>query len=202
MAWVLAFLCLRRGVSTDSVSTLAKWILFSAYAEVFPAITVGTAFSAAFSLPTQRCFEKQSILRYLQPLFSAYAEVFPLIRTPQSIRHTFLCLRRGVSLLDPRDQSFGVLFSAYAEVFLVLLLSPLCGANFSLPTQRCFSFTLHSPRSVGLFSAYAEVFLYAVIRASSSVSFLCLRRGVSRGLLQFELERGFSLPTQRCFYRS
>ena len=61
----------------------------------------------------------------------------------------------------------------------MLLLSPLCGANFSLPTQRCFSFTLHSPRSVGLFSAYAEVFLYAVIRASSSVSFLCLRRGVS-----------------------
>ena len=118
MAWVLAFLCLRRGVSTDSVSTLAKWILFSADAEVFPAITVGTAFSAAFSLPTQRCFEKQSILRYLQPLFSAYAEVFPLIRTPQSIRHTFLCLRRGVSACSVE----------YCVCF-----------RFSLPTQRCFS---------------------------------------------------------------
>ena len=156
------------------------------------------------------------------PLFSAYAEVFLTKQKHSGFIRAFLCLRRGVSFsgaVNTQAQGFslptqrcfqpaipffprGVLFSAYAEVFLVLLLSPLCGANFSLPTQRCFSFTLHSPRSVGLFSAYAEVFLYAVIRASSSVSFLCLRRGVSRGLLQFELERGFSLPTQRCFYRS
>ena len=81
MAWVLAFLCLRRGVSTDSVSTLAKWILFSAYAEVFPSLI----FPALLHCPFL-CLRRGvsgivglSTLEYM--LFSAYAEVFPSARS-------------------------------------------------------------------------------------------------------------------------
>ena len=118
MAWVLAFLCLRRGVSTDSVSTLAKWILFSAYAEVFlfsaaaVAVTspflclrrgVSHAFSekkseTIFSLPTQRCFYPAESPSVIAELFSAYAEVFLSRDYCAYGGSAFLCLRRGVSV--------------------------------------------------------------------------------------------------------
>ena len=73
---ILPFLCLRRGVSHESLLFLFQYWLFSAYAEVFPTAAYQngkartflclrrgvsvrqTAFHAlgSFSLPTQRCF--------------------------------------------------------------------------------------------------------------------------------------------------
>ena len=50
-------------------------------------------------------------------LFSAYAEVFPKSTNGASDGRTFLCLRRGVSVIDGKFQYQG---------------------SFSLPTQRCF----------------------------------------------------------------
>ena len=91
-------------------------------------------------------------------LFSAYAEVFPAGGRIPQIHDPFLCLRRGVSSR-----------SADAKPILV----------FSLPTQRCFSWTTLSPSSVS--------------------TFLCLRRGVSRPKNRGYLHNFFSLPTQRCF---
>ena len=70
-----------------------------------------------FSLPTQRCFETIMQMIRMAYLFSAYAEVFPRISALMEKRHTFLCLRRGVSELFPPSHGFGRLFSAYAEVF-------------------------------------------------------------------------------------
>ena len=93
--------------------------LFSAYAEVFPGYRpiCGTSFTflclrrgvsvdefnagiaAAFSLPTQRCFQRPSRSVKRLCLFSAYAEVF-LSKKLRTIRlYAFLCLRRGVSYL-------------------------------------------------------------------------------------------------------
>ena len=132
--------------------------LFSAYAEVFPALWGCLRSSICFSLPTQRCF--------------------PPIQTKDTPTEAFLCLRRGVSLIvllhasavifslptqwcfwvDRFDLRFTVLFSAYAEVFPTLRffstavpaflclrrgVSTLHIVNhytnsFSLPTQRCF----------------------------------------------------------------
>ena len=70
-----------------------------------------------FSLPTQRCFRVARIELQLVSLFSAYAEVFPA----QGFRYlpeiSFLCLRRGVSVV--------IVFRNYKK-------------DFSLPTQRCF----------------------------------------------------------------
>ena len=72
----LAFLCLRRGVST--FVDLAKGL-------------------TGFSLPTQRCFHPEGTRVALQRLFSAYAEVFPSTRRVWLGTRAFLCLRRGVS---------------------------------------------------------------------------------------------------------
>ena len=91
-----------------------------------------------FSLPTQRCFRVARIELQLVSLFSAYAEVFPA----QGFRYlpeiSFLCLRRGVSVV--------IVFRNYKK-------------DFSLPTQRCFSGALKAFAEGSLFSAYAEVFL-------------------------------------------
>ena len=73
--------------------------------------------------------------------------------------------------------------------------------SFSLPTQRCFCYRAIISSSLSLFSAYAEVFLGHFSPAFRSGSFLCLRRGVSRGLSILFLYECFSLPTQRCFPR-
>ena len=90
------FLCLRRGVSSGSVSTLLRAPLFSAYAEVFPPhrrralarrpfLCLRRGVSCLrndqqgynhFSLPTQRCFSATKPPEKLRSLFSAYAEVF------------------------------------------------------------------------------------------------------------------------------
>ena len=114
------------------------FLLFSAYAEVFPEFTHPQQEARDFSLPTQRCFQCLWWCLWWCLLFSAYAEVFlrllltldeardfslPTQRCFQASRAslaltaTFLCLRRGVS----PPQSPGC--------------SPL---PFSLPTQRCF----------------------------------------------------------------
>ena len=98
IAYSVAFLCLRRGVS--------------------PSTAVGVALDG-FSLPTQRCFYIEAVRPDLDPLFSAYAEVFPGLTTRSVLSaglfsayaevfltvssaateaQTFLCLRRGVSL--------------------------------------------------------------------------------------------------------
>ena len=114
-----AFLCLRRGVSIGQAIRERQMELFSAYAEVFPGYRpiCGTSFTflclrrgvsvdefnagiaAAFSLPTQRCFQRPSRSVKRLCLFSAYAEVF-LSEKLRTIRlYAFLCLRRGVSYL-------------------------------------------------------------------------------------------------------
>ena len=93
--------------------------LFSAYAEVFPSVPQRSGRDrsflclrrgvsqygksqkeiAAFSLPTQRCFQRPSRSVKRLCLFSAYAEVF-LSEKLRTIRlYAFLCLRRGVSYL-------------------------------------------------------------------------------------------------------
>ena len=72
----LSFLCLRRGVSHPGVIQDAVQRLFSAYAEVFPPITIDQFEATNFSLPTQRCFRTTTTYKTNAFLFSAYAEVF------------------------------------------------------------------------------------------------------------------------------
>ena len=93
----VAFLCLRRGVST---------------------LKIGAMYVVGFSLPTQRCFQADDLLKSELELFSAYAEVF--LKKPSGVRFSraFLCLRRGVSLTEVVGKKSPALFSAYAEVFL------------------------------------------------------------------------------------
>ena len=95
-------------------------------------------------------------------LFSAYAEVFLFRRVTSALRRPFLCLRRGVSKAQKRES--------------VLFL-------FSLPTQRCFRARSFEMRFSVLFSAYAEVFPALGSLKTSTIPFLCLRRGVSSGEL-------------------
>ena len=93
-------------------------------------------------------------------------------------RHAFLCLRRGVSQYTGKNEDF---------------------TAFSLPTQRCFSLWGTMRPHAMLFSAYAEVFPRCTGRTTPLVTFLCLRRGVSPLPAVQEVQRLFSLPTQRCF---
>ncbi len=72
-----AFLCLRRGVSSNIFQSLHKGELFSAYAEVFLLSGALHPCHLPFSLPTQRCFPPRISLTGGRKLFSAYAEVFP-----------------------------------------------------------------------------------------------------------------------------
>ena len=71
---------------------------------------------------------------------------------------------------------------------------------FSLPTQRCFPMGWQSINAAFLFSAYAEVFPEKEAPPFDGDAFLCLRRGVSSSSLVTRLQKGFSLPTQRCFW--
>ena len=193
--------------------------LFSAYAEVFPQRFRDSWLWQVFSLPTQRCFLQRGGKYAGAGLFSAYAEVFPHLRPVQRHWMTFLCLRRGVSILPTRrtgGKSFSLptqrcfhssqrprrkpeLFSAYAEVFLADWSFGVDTKDFSLPTQRCF-LRASRPKSFSvLFSAYAEVFLCLLRLMRSFPSFLCLRRGVSPRRPPAKRLKSFSLPTQRCF---
>ena len=92
---------------------------------------------------------------------------------------TFLCLRRGVSVMPP-------------GLFLFF--------TFSLPTQRCFLFSRKVNERRRLFSAYAEVFLSQIALSMMMLTFLCLRRGVSHQKREKGRRLIFSLPTQRCFF--
>ena len=134
-------------------------------------------------------------------LFSAYAEVFLPDTTSNFGLRPFLCLRRGVSKAFLKLLLLTALFSAYAEVFPRSALSRSACINFSLPTQRCFRFGGVLEFSFPLFSAYAEVFPRRGARISAGKAFLCLRRGVSEAHMTQIIEKTFSLPTQRCFYR-
>ena len=151
------FLCLRRGVSDVALRERA---------------------GNGFSLPTQRCFSTGVISAFGESLFSAYAEVFPSGARQGQRLTPFLCLRRGVSVANPKNRIVD---------------------GFSLPTQRCFQ----RWRSMGycclLFSAYAEVFLVRAMSLKKLPTFLCLRRGVSVTAYGRQAEIIFSLPTQRCF---
>ena len=133
----VTFLCLRRGVSDelrrhagyDDFSlptqrcfsrmflsiTLAR--LFSAYAEVFLAMSIEIEDLIAFLCLRRGVSKSFRQGQGKKELFSAYAEVFPLsmIRPPQA--RSFLCLRRGVSRVRLGRTAF---------------------LHFSLPTQRCF----------------------------------------------------------------
>ena len=90
----------------------------------------------------------------------------------------FLCLRRGVSAKSSETAS---------------------AASFSLPTQRCFFCGLDCIPPGLLFSAYAEVFPDDYDHHLEGGAFLCLRRGVSDGIVAGDTLICFSLPTQRCF---
>ena len=72
--------------------------------------------------------------------------------------------------------------------------------SFSLPTQRCFLREALASVPKTLFSAYAEVFPIGEPFSCTLETFLCLRRGVSAYDANQGAPRGFSLPTQRCFY--
>ena len=159
-------------------SLILTLVLFSAYAEVFPGSSAVILFARNFSLPTQRCFSTIGAPASLSSLFSAYAEVFLALGDHASSRDAFLCLRRGVSTMYRKNDSFG---------------------DFSLPTQRCFSSTRSARGAKTLFSAYAEVFPYTDLKAKVKEAFLCLRRGVSPSRPHGCGARRFSLPTQRCF---
>ena len=156
----ITFLCLRRGVSDKGVASE----------------NVGD-----FSLPTQRCFRQRMPAILPPPLFSAYAEVFLSSARWTTPCLTFLCLRRGVSLI--------VLLHASAVIF-------------SLPTQWCFHTSYSQPLHQFLFSAYAEVFPRHQAAFSPADPFLCLRRDVSIDTIRAERRLGFSLPTQRCFLKT
>ena len=132
---------------------------------------------------------------------------------------SFLCLRRGVSIIVyfcplfcpfslPTQRCFrnGLwpracwsLFSAYAEVFPRLCLREVGQCSFSLPTQRCFRDRVRWDTVFALFSAYAEVFRPDLPQAPDPQAFLCLRRGVSHRRHRLCRFIAFSLPTQRCF---
>ncbi len=84
-----AFLCLRRGVSFQ---TVPSW------------------YKPDFSLPTQRCFQRFRKRLFKASLFSAYAEVFLNWSPCFAISPAFLCLRRGVSP-GGRDAALKALFS-------------------------------------------------------------------------------------------
>ena len=145
---------------------------------MFPGSSAVILFARNFSLPTQRCFSTIGAPASLSSLFSAYAEVFLALGDHASSRDAFLCLRRGVSTMYRKNDSFG---------------------DFSLPTQRCFSSTRSARGAKTLFSAYAEVFPYTDLKAKVKEAFLCLRRGVSPSRPHGCGARRFSLPTQRCF---
>ena len=132
----------------------------------------------SFSLPTQRCFFHDFITEINFTLFSAYAEVFLGKRQCVIQSGSFLCLRRGVS------PSGGIVLPRFL---------------FSLPTQRCFQHKRKRKPAGVLFSAYAEVFPISFSIEKRPGTFLCLRRGVSQGLVLEAEGPFFSLPTQRCF---
>ena len=199
IAYSVAFLCLRRGVS--------------------PSTAVGVALDG-FSLPTQRCCYIEAVRPDLDPLFSAYAEVFPPPADCIRRRWPFLCLRRGVSVAIkaapalarfslPTQRCFPdyvaiakeyMLFSAYAEVFLQNCLKPSSDFSFLCLRRGVSWFIGRHPLCEELFSAYAEVFLHHWRPGLAQLTFLCLRRGVSRSGGPCVLTRCFSLPTQRCFH--
>ena len=133
----------------------------------------------------------------------------------------FLCLRRGVSgarrmylimfpFSLPTQRCFCHPSNHYCLYWAFLCLrrgvsagsgSGLRLPRFSLPTQRCFWKTLYPLQSQHLFSAYAEVFPDTLQSGFSALTFLCLRRGVSRVQTDLWNLLYFSLPTQRCFCR-
>ena len=106
--------------------------------------------------------------------------MFPKSRGWRLLVHAFLCLRRGVS---------------------TLLSGKTLLAVFSLPTQRCFHPIHRRSFWRALFSAYAEVFPGLTLEVLSAEPFLCLRRGVSSRRSAGREPAGFSLPTQRCFWK-
>ena len=174
-----AFLCLRRGVSIVAP--------FPAGTDYFSLPTQGCfnrrgdrhTVPSNFSLPTQRCFHHSLSYSIRSHLFSAYAEVFLGLLLRGRTPGTFLCLRRGVSVMPP-------------GLFLFF--------TFSLPTQRCFRLRSTSSTDCELFSAYAEVFPTLRFFSTAVPAFLCLRRGVSTLHIVNHYTNSFSLPTQRCFH--
>ena len=157
----------------------ALFLLFSAYAEVFPrneknqlsepsflclrrgvsATVPQTGLLTPFSLPTQRCFQPREILSEHRLLFSAYAEVFLDIYKAVTVVEAFLCLRRGVSSSGSPKPSLLLLFSAYAEVFLSCELGGVDICTFLCLRRGVSGDPVTGKPPTTLFSAYAEVFL-------------------------------------------
>ena len=154
---------------------------------------------SAFSLPTQRCFQRWSIRTRGSQLFSAYAEVFPRSADGEDEANHFSLPTQRCFRLSRIISSLLLLFSAYAEVFPehssmsspgvtflclrrgVSFLSSISHPRdcFSLPTQRCFWRQGVIYGQWRLFSAYAEVFPDGSVCRGWWDAFLCLRRGVS-----------------------
>ena len=173
-----AFLCLRRGVSYAEEGATLEWV---------------------FSLPTQRCFRPMKTPSARRLLFSAYAEVFPAGVKKGDTIEPFLCLRRGVSTGEEIVIPYPLTFLCLRRGVSIILCHIAFGATFSLPTQRCFLVVKRIREINALFSAYAEVFLSQIALSMMMLTFLCLRRGVSRRAPPPGTNSHFSLPTQRCF---
>ena len=129
------FLCLRRGVSETVSASFAlaafslptqrcflvvpavgvRDVLFSAYAEVFPGISVPQAICLTFLCLRRGVSTKAD-------------EVLAALRFSLPTQRCFLFSDLGVSWKD--------LFSAYAEVFLAKTLLERRRTHFSLPTQE------------------------------------------------------------------
>ena len=112
----IAFLCLRRGVSSCQDRKNPP---------------------KCFSLPTQRCFRYRKVMSGFGSLFSAYAEVFLTPSGWFSRLPPFLCLRRGVSIF-PEIAGVMPTFLCLRRGVSVSLCSFSRSPFFSLPTQRCF----------------------------------------------------------------
>ena len=97
---------------------------------------------------------------------------------PVSLRGSFLCTCRDVSLQGAGGQE---------------------GAVFSLHMQRCFSVICFSSLQKKVFSAHAEMFLACRQRTRGRCGFLCTCRDVSVSLYASACAFAFSLHMQRCF---
>ena len=132
-------------------------IVFSAHAEMFPALRCSPRRSVCFlctcrdvsnavinciegqmfSLHMQRCFQLGKVSKKTIFVFSAHAEMFLVTLCRSTIRLSFLCTCRDVSM--------GVFSMKGREMF-------------SLHMQRCFQQLRRWCASQAVFSAHAEMF--------------------------------------------
>ena len=174
-------------------------VLFSAHAEVFPAVdcsccslqtllrarggisklTVNGKTSPSSSPRTRRYFPSTARYFLQLRLFSAHAEVFPQPKTIYAAREALLRARGGIS--DGLDGAKAAMDS-----------SPRTRRYFQIP---CLAVVV-----VDLFSAHAEVFPSYETHAATTVSLLRARGGISDKAAPFTLS-AYSSPRTRRYFR-